>query len=100
MEKGKYNPSLTISFKIAEVLKRPFNEIFYQEPVIKDEIKKKTIMELEDFAKNTGIPYEALTSIGEISEKELSNKFDRDFLEKVSEFLGKDFDYFFIDAEI
>ena len=33
IEKGKYSPSLEVAFKIAEVFKKPLNEVFeYKEP--------------------------------------------------------------------
>ncbi|MFW9947723.1 MAG: helix-turn-helix transcriptional regulator [Candidatus Odinarchaeota archaeon] len=104
LEKGKYNPSLTISFKIAEVLNRPLNEIFYQEPIIKDELKeikyKKPYKEVEDFINTHGIDHNTLFLIGDIDEKELSKSFSKEFLEKLAEFLGYKFDDLFIDAEI
>ncbi len=104
LEKGKYNPSLTISFKIAEVLERPLNEIFYQEPIIKDELKeikyKKPYKEVEDFINTQGIDHNTLLQIGDIDEKELSKNFSKEFLEKLAEFLGYKFDDLFIDAEI
>ncbi len=104
LEKGKYNPSLTISFKIAEVLERPLNEIFYQEPIIKDELKeikyKKPYKEVEDFINTQGIDHNTLFQIGDIDEKELSKNFSKEFLEKLAEFLGYKFDDLFIDAEI
>jgi putative transcriptional regulator len=104
LEKGKYNPSLTISFKIAEVLDRPLNDIFYQEPVIKDELKKmklkKPYKEVEDFINTQGIDHNILFQIGDIDEKELSRTFSKEFLEKVAIFLGYKFEDLFIDADI
>ncbi len=104
LEKGKYNPSLTISFKIAEVLDRPLNEIFYQEPVIKDELKemklKKPYKEVEDFINTQDIDHNILFQIGDIDEKELSRTFSKEFLEKVAIFLGYKFEDLFIDADI
>ncbi|MFX0139182.1 MAG: helix-turn-helix transcriptional regulator [Candidatus Hodarchaeota archaeon] len=104
LEKGKYNPSLTISFKIAEVLKKPLNEIFYQEPIIKDELKeikyKKPYKEVEDFVNSHDIDHNTLFRIGDIDEKELSKSFSKEFLEKLAEFLGYKFDDLFIDAEL
>lgn len=104
LEKGKYNPSLTISFKIAEVLNRPLNEIFYQEPLIKDELKeiksKKPYKEVEDFINSQGIDHNTLFRIGDIDEKELSKSFSKEFLEELARFLGYKFDDLFIDANI
>ena len=104
LEKGKYNPSLTISFKIAEVLDKPLNEIFFQEPIIKDELKeikyKKPYKEVEDFINIQGIDHNTLFRIGDIDEKELSKSFSKEFLEELAQFLGYSFDDLFIDAEI
>ena len=104
LEKGKYNPSLTISFKIAEVLNRPLNEIFYQEPLIKDELKEikfqKPYKEVEDFINSQGIDHNTLFRIGDIDEEELSKSFSKEFLEELAEFLGYKFDDLFIDADI
>jgi putative transcriptional regulator len=60
LEKGSYNPSLTISFKIAEVLEKPLKEIFYQEPIIKDILKSKTLEELENISSEVGITTDKL----------------------------------------
>jgi len=104
LEKGKYNPSLTISFKIAEVLNRPLNEIFYQEPIIKEELNeikyKKPYKEVEDFINTQGIDHNILFRIGDIDEEELSKSFSKEFLEELAEFLGYKFDDLFIDADI
>jgi DNA-binding XRE family transcriptional regulator len=103
LEKGKYNPSLTISFKIAEVLKKPLDEIFFQEPIVKDEIEKvkikKSYREIEDFTKKHNINLDNLFRIGDIDEKDLSANFTKAFLENLAEFLGYEFDDLFIDAE-
>ncbi len=104
LEKGKYNPSLTISFKIAEVLNRPLNEIFYQEPIIKEELNeikyKKPYKEVEDFINTQGIDHNILFRIGEIDEEELSKSFSKEFLKELAEFLGYKFDDLFIDADV
>ncbi|MFX1414172.1 MAG: helix-turn-helix transcriptional regulator [Promethearchaeota archaeon] len=103
LEKGKYNPSLTISFKIAEVLKKPIAEIFFQEPIVKDEIKKvkikRSYQEIEDFANKHNIGLDTLFRMGDIDENFLSVNFTRPFLENLAEFLGYKFDDLFIDTE-
>ncbi|MFX1498578.1 MAG: helix-turn-helix transcriptional regulator [Promethearchaeota archaeon] len=102
LERGKYNPSLTISFKIAEVLKKPLDEIFFQEPIIKDEINKikieKSYKEIEDFTRKYNIDLESLFLIGDIDEKDLSVNYSRAFLESLAQFLGYNFDDLFIDT--
>ena len=66
LERGSYNPSLTISFKISEIFKKPIHEIFYQEPVIKDILEGKSLAELREVAEIAGINLEKLASLSEI----------------------------------
>ena len=99
LEKGSYNPSLTISFKISEILNKPLNEIFYQEPIIRDLIIKKsvTIEELDNLPKEVGVDYETLKSLGIIDDEQLSKNFSKEILIKVAEFLGKKYEDLFED---
>ena len=94
LEKGSYNPSLTISFKIAEVLEKPLKEIFYQEPIIKDILKNKTLEELEKISSEVGITTNKLIKLNSI-DSELDNNFTKLELEKISEKLGMKFDDLF-----
>lgn len=94
LEKGSYNPSLTISFKIAEVLEKPLKEIFYQEPIIKDILKNKTLEELEKISSEVGITTNKLIKLNNIN-SELDNNFTKLELEKISEMLGMKFDDLF-----
>lgn len=94
LEKGSYNPSLTISFKIAEVLEKPLKEIFYQEPLIKDILKNKTLEELEKISSEVGITTNKLIKLNNI-DSEIDNDFTKQELEKISEKLGMKFDDLF-----
>ena len=94
LEKGSYNPSLTISFKIAEVLEKPLKEIFYQEPIIKDILKSKTLEELENISSEVGITTDKLIKLNSI-DSELKGMFTKQELEKVAEKLGMKFDDLF-----
>ena len=94
LEKGSYNPSLTISFKIAEVLEKPLKEIFYQEPIIKDILKNKTLEELENISSEVGITTDKLIKLNSI-DSELKGIFTKQELEKVAEKLGMKFDDLF-----
>ena len=94
LEKGSYNPSLTISFKIAEVLEKPLKEIFYQEPIIKDILKNKTLEELENISSEVGITTDKLIKLNSI-DSELKGMFTKQELEKVAEKLGMKFDDLF-----
>jgi len=91
LERGSYNPSLTISFKISEILKKPINDIFYQEPVIKDILEGKSLAELREIAEIAGINLEKLASLSEIDDEELTKEFREDTLIKIALGLGVDF---------
>ena len=101
LERGSYNPSLTISFKISEILKKPIHDIFYQEPVIKDILEGKSLVELREVAEIAGINLEKLASLSEIDDEHLTKDFKEDTLIKISLGLGIDFeDLFEKEAEI
>ena len=95
LEKGSYNPSLTISFKIAEVLKKPIHEIFSREPVIKDILEGKSLAELKEVAEIAGINLEKLASLSEIDDEQLATDFEKKTLSKIAFGLGINFDDLF-----
>ena len=88
LERGSYNPSLTISFKISEILKKPIHDIFYQEPVIKDILEGKSLAELREIVEIAGINLEKLASLSEIDDEELTKDFKEDTLIKIALELG------------
>ena len=91
LERGSYNPSLTISFKISEIFKKPIQEIFYQEPIIKKILEGKPLSELREIAELAGINLEKLASLSEIDDKQLIQEFKEDTLIKIA--LGLDIDF-------
>jgi putative transcriptional regulator len=95
LEKGTYNPSLTVSFKISEVLDKPLNEIFYQVPIIKDFIEEQSLKDLKSLASKINRDYEVITHLSEKSDEDLSKEFTKEDLNIISEFLGEGFDSFF-----
>ncbi len=95
LEKGTYNPSLTVSFKISEVLDKPLNEIFYQVPIIKDFIEEQSLKDLKSLASKINRDYEVITHLSEKSDEDLSKEFTKEDLNIISEFLGEAFDSFF-----
>lgn len=95
LEKGTYNPSLTVSFRISEVLARPLNEIFYPVPIVKEYIEEQSLKELKDLAEKIKRDYESITHLSEYSEEKLSAEFSKEELTIISEFLGENFDLFF-----
>ncbi|KKN17559.1 hypothetical protein LCGC14_0964550, partial [marine sediment metagenome] len=80
LERGSYNPSLTISFKISDIFKKPIQEIFYQEPIIKEILEGKPLSELREIAELAGIKLEKLASLSEIDDKQLIRDFKEDTL--------------------
>ena len=100
LERGSYNPSLTISFKISEILKKPIHDIFYQEPVIKDILEGKSLVELREIAEIARINLEKLASLSEIDDEQLTKDFKEEPLIKIAVGLGVDFkDLFEKDVE-
>ena len=95
LERGSYNPSLTISFKISEILRKPIHEIFYQEPVIKDLLEGKSLADLREVAEIAEINLERLASLSEIDDNQLTKDFREDTLLKIALGLGLDFDDLF-----
>jgi putative transcriptional regulator len=95
LERGSYNPSLTISFKISEILKKPIDEIFYQEPVIKDILEGKPLAELREIANVADISLEQLASLSEIDDEELTSIFNDNVLVKIAKGLEMNFEDLF-----
>ena len=95
LEKGTYNPSLTVSFRIGEVLNKPLKEIFQQVPIIKKFIEELPLKELKRLAEKINRNIEAIIGLSDLSNTELSSEFSRQELEIISEFLGEKFDTFF-----
>jgi len=96
LEKGSYNPSLTLSLKIAEIFNKTIEEIFYFEPIIKDVLGGKSLSELREVAEVVGISLEKLTSLTEINDEQLSNNFNEKELFKIARAIGESFDSIFI----
>ena len=95
LERGSYNPSLTISFKISDIFKKPIQEIFYQEPIIKEILEGKPLSELREIAELAGIKLEKLASLSEIDDKQLIRDFEEDTLIKIALGLEIDFEALF-----
>ncbi|MFX1476706.1 MAG: helix-turn-helix transcriptional regulator [Promethearchaeota archaeon] len=95
IEKGDYNPSLTLSFKLTDIFQKTLENIFYQEPIIKDILEGKSLADLKDIAEKVGISLEKLVSLSEINEEELSSNFNEDLLIKISAGLGMNFEDLF-----
>ena len=92
LEKGDYNPSLTLSFKISETLDKPLNQIFFRVPIIKDKIESLSIEKTKAISEELGISIGKLVSLTEISEDKLTESFDKELLKKISESLEMSFE--------
>jgi len=95
LERGSYNPSLTISFKISEILKKPIHEIFYQEPIIKDILEGKSLSEIREVAEVAGLNLEKLASLSEMDNEQLTKAFKEETITKIAIALGAEFKDFF-----
>ena len=91
LEKGDYNPSLTLSFKISETLDKPLNKIFFRVPIIKDKIESLSFKKIKAISENLGLSYDKLVSLTEISEDKLSKDFSEDLLKLISKALDMEF---------
>ena len=97
LEKGDYNPSLTISFKLSEIFNEQLDMIFYQEPIIKDLLGNKTLDELESISETIGIKKIKLIELKNLNETQLALDYKKNELEKFSQALGYKFEDLFED---
>ena len=97
LEKGDYNPSLTISFKLSEIFNEQLDMIFYQEPIIKDLLGNKTLDELESISETIGIKKIKLIEFKNLNETQLALDYKKNELEKFSQALGYKFEDLFED---
>jgi len=95
LEKGDYNPSLTISFKLSEIFDEQLDMIFYQEPIIRDLLGNKTLDELENISETIGINKMKLIELKNLDESELDLDYKKNELEKFSHALGYKFEDLF-----
>jgi len=95
LEKGSYNPSLTLSLKIAEIFNKTIEEIFYFEPIIKDVLGRKTLDELEDISEKLGVNTERLIMLKDLNDDQLLNNFNEKELFKIAQAIGESFDAIF-----
>lgn len=95
LEKGSYNPSLTLSLKIAEIFNKTIEEVFYFEPIIKDVLGSKTLDELEDISEKSGVNTERLIKLKDLNDEQLLNNFNEKELFKIAQAIGESFDAIF-----
>ncbi len=95
LEKGSYNPSLTLSLKIAEIFNKTIEEVFYFEPIIKDVLGSKTLDELEDISEKLGVNTERLIMLKDLNDDQLLNNFNEKELFKIAQAIGESFDAIF-----
>lgn len=98
LEKGESIPTLTISFKISEVLGFPLEKIFVREPLVKHIIKNKTLHDIENLSKITGISEEKIIRLKNLKVGVLNKVFSKKELVSLSKALGKSFNELFIEG--
>lgn len=76
-------------------MKKPIDEIFYQEPIIKDILESESLAELREVAEVAGINLEKLASLSEIDDEELTSSFNDSLLVKIAKGLGMEFEDLF-----
>jgi putative transcriptional regulator len=91
LEKGIYNPSITLSFKLSEIFNKKIEEIFYLEPVIKKLIENVTVGDLKQIANDIGIDYNRIMQLSEMTDEQLTQLFNIAELRKIAKVLGQDF---------
>jgi putative transcriptional regulator len=96
LERGDYNPSLDLSLKLAKVLDKKIEDIFYFEPIINDLIGSLKVNELDEITKKLAINPDKLLHIRDLTDDELSERFTVEELIKISEALGYEFEDLFI----
>ncbi len=97
LEKGTYNPKLTLSFKLKDELNTSIEELFKFEPIIHDIIGNKTLDELETIHKKYGIEIERLQHLRDVDESDLLVEFTMEELKTISKALRMKFEDLFED---
>ena len=95
LEKGIYNPKLTLSLNIARIFNKPTEEIFFLEPIIRDMIGGITIDQLDKISNDLGIDKERIEDLRKISNEELEKKYTRKELIDLSNALDLKFEELF-----
>ncbi|MHA1803862.1 MAG: helix-turn-helix transcriptional regulator [Promethearchaeota archaeon] len=99
LEKGAYNPSLTLSFRLAETFNKTIEEIFYFEPEIKSIIGKLTLDDSEEISRKIGMGLQKLIKLKNLNDEELTTLFSKEELLRLTGILGLKFDDYFIEDE-
>lgn len=100
LERGISNPSLTLSYKIKDILnKKTVEEIFFNEPIIRDFLGNKTTDELDEVAELTGIDSIKIWNLKKIDDDQLSKSYTEEDLISIAEAFGLSFEEFFLKDE-
>lgn len=99
LEKGTYNPKLTLGFKIAEKLKKPINEIFFTEPLIKEALATATLEQARKISESLNIEIQELDQLRDLQPDKLLNRFTKEEWVKITEVLKYNFNDLFIVIE-
>ncbi|MCK4382369.1 MAG: helix-turn-helix domain-containing protein [Candidatus Lokiarchaeota archaeon] len=96
LERGTYNPSITLSLKIAEVFGKPTDEIFYLEPVIKSYVDNTSTGKIRKALNKLNMEFKELMRLTEMSDSELTNTYTEEKCRQVSKVLGTKFEDLFL----
>lgn len=99
LERGASNPSLTLSLDISKTLNKSIEEIFYYEPVVVDFLGNKTVDEMDEIAKISGINLEKILNLRKIDDNQLSKTYTETELKKIADALGVEFHELFLKDE-
>ncbi|TFG08575.1 MAG: transcriptional regulator [Promethearchaeota archaeon] len=99
LERGLSNPSLTLSLEISKILNKPVEEIFYFEPEIREFMKNKTLEELDDVSEASGIEFDRIVKLREITDDQLAKLYTTEELTRIAEAFGVKFEDLFLKDE-
>ena len=96
MERGTYNPSITLSLKIAEVFDKSTDDIFYLEPVIKSFIDNTPTGKIRKVLDKLNMEFDELIRLTEMTDEELSDAYTEEQCKKIIKALGIKFEDLFL----
>ena len=96
LERGTYNPSITLSLKISEVFNKPTDEIFYLEPVMKSYVDNTSTGKIRKALNKLNMEFKELMRLTEMSDSELTNTYTEEQCRQISKILGTKFEDLFL----
>jgi len=84
--------------KIAKILNKRVEDIFYDEPIIRDFLRNKTLGELDEVSELTGIEVNRITTLRKLDDSSLDKEFSKEELIKIANALGLSFEELFLEV--